>query len=473
MYKPILALLIILHSCPGIAQETAGTCDFIDGLSAISEVECGKISVPEDHEDPEGKKISVAYVIVKGKNKTDKEPVIILGGGPGAEMISAGIVEYLLQDPLRENRDIIIYEQRGIGHSSGLPDINSELEKIMAADLTVKEEKEEMKKLILKAREMAGEKDIDLSNYNTWQNANDVGSLMEDLKYPKYNLYGISYGTRLARKVQDLYPGYLNAVIHNSPALSSGDLLIDRLHNYSNALEKILNYCENDSGCNKQYPHLQQTYLKAIDNIKNQPLELEVRGEPYYVNAQDAIYFLRKELYSSGALKNVPALIVELKERGGPILEKLVAHNFEMNYNNLMWLAVERNEMFNPENTEEKIGKVYKRLQLLPEELGLFTAVYIAFKDLHAGSLSEEKSAFQFSDVPTMILVNQYDPVTPPKNGYIFKEKIPNALLYVLDEGGHGGGNEDCRTRVMIDFMNDPSKIPDFSCMKLVRSKKK
>lgn len=134
-----------------------------------------------------------------------------------------------------------------------------------------------------------------------------------------------------------------------------------------------------------------------------------------------------------------------------------------------MWLAVERNEMYNPENTEEKIAQAYKRLSLLPAELGLFTAAYIAMKEFHDNRLPEEKRAFNFSEVPTIIMVNQYDPVTPPENGYIFKEKIPNSLLYVLDEGGHGGGNEECRTRIIMAFMDNPNNAPDISCLNLVK----
>lgn len=270
-------ILLIFNCYPGVmAQDINSSCNFIKGLSEISEIECGELTVPEDHENPEGEKISVAYVIIKAKQKSEKEPVILLGGGPGVEMISVGIVKYFLTDSIRETRDIIIYEQRGIGHSSALPDINMHLEGIMAADLSENEEKVEMKKLILLARQKAAEKRIDLSYYNTWQNAHDVGVLMQYLNYPRYNLYGMSYGTRLGRKVQDLFPEYLHTVIHNSPALPTGDFLIDRLKNYSDALEKVLNHCKKDPACKKDYPELSQTYLETIEKLKVDPIAVDV-----------------------------------------------------------------------------------------------------------------------------------------------------------------------------------------------------
>lgn len=166
-------------------------------------------------------------------------------------------------------------------------------------------------------------------------------------------------------------------------------------------------------------------------------------------------------------MKDAPSLIRELKNGGGTLLKDLISDEMGSNYNNLMWLSVERNEMFNPDNTEKEVETVYHNLPLLPAELGLFTAAYLAFENLHEGVLSEEKKVNQISEVPTLIMVNQYDPITPPENGYIFMEKLINGRLYVMDEGGHGGGNEECRTNIIIAFMDDPIKTPDTSCLQL------
>ena len=71
------------------------------------------------------------------------------------------------------------------------------------------------------------------------------------------------------------------------------------------------------------------------------------------------------------------------------------------------------------------------------------------------------------SDIPTLIFVNRFDPVTPPKNGVLFQENLANATLLILDEGGHGGGNEVCKDLVMINFMNNPNAKLDVSCLNL------
>ncbi|MGB5428952.1 alpha/beta hydrolase, partial [Eudoraea sp.] len=100
-------------------------------------------------------------------------------------------------------------------------------------------------------------------------------------------------------------------------------------------------------------------------------------------------------------------------------------------------------------------------------KLGFFDAFYIAGMNWHTNNLPLEERKFQDSDVPTLVFVNRFDPVTPPKNGHLFQENLSNGTLLILDEGGHGGGNQECKNQVIIDFMNNPNAKPDVSCLNI------
>ena len=76
-----------------------------------------------------------------------------------------------------------------------------------------------------------------------------------------------------------------------------------------------------------------------------------------------------------------------------------------------------------------------------------------------------EERIFQKSDIPSLVFVNRYDPVTPPKNGHIFMEDLNNGHLLVLDEGGHGSGNQECKDQVVISFLNQPDAKLDTACL--------
>ena len=104
---------------------------------------------------------------------------------------------------------------------------------------------------------------------------------------------------------------------------------------------------------------------------------------------------------------------------------------------------------------------------MVPEKLGFFDAFYQAGMDWHSAHLPMDERVFMNSDIPTLVMVNRYDPVTPPVNGYLFKEKLSRGVLLVLDEGGHGGGNQDCKQSVVAEFMKRPGAELDVSCMNL------
>ncbi|MCU0835663.1 MAG: alpha/beta hydrolase [Chromatiaceae bacterium] len=58
----------------------------------------------------------------------------------------------------------------------------------------------------------------DISKINTEQNARDVRAVMRALGYPVYNVYGISYGTKLGLEVMRTAPEGLRSVVLDSVA---------------------------------------------------------------------------------------------------------------------------------------------------------------------------------------------------------------------------------------------------------------
>jgi hypothetical protein len=96
-------------------------------------VQCGFLTVPEDHSKPMGKSIKIAFAIFKSKNKSpDAIPVIYLPAGPGGRTLDS-------PDRWKDHEgrlvgDLIVVEQRGIGLSSPLPDISETFINIIAAD---------------------------------------------------------------------------------------------------------------------------------------------------------------------------------------------------------------------------------------------------------------------------------------------------------------------------------------------------
>jgi len=469
-YMLFFALVL---SCPAQQPETKINLDALLRLAKKNTVKVGAMLVPENHDVPAGQKIQISYVVIKAKDTNSVAyPIIYFSGGPGGVTIDPGFIDYLSVNPMRDAHDIILFDQRGIGYSSALPDMSFEAFDIMAKDAGIDEELRLTREMILKYKEKCRAENINPMYYNSQQNAKDVGMLFKHLGYEKYNLLGGSYGTRLGRVVQDMFPEFVHSSVLDSPAPLSGDFLLNRLESYSLALNRILDYCENTTDCKTVHPQLKEDYFKAITLLKSSPIEVSMNDSlSVVVNAQDGIYLLRRLLYQSNAREKAPELIKDYLNGGGEVLDQVLKFEYQLTngLNLSMLLSVEKYENFNPTITSELIDEHYKKYPLIPAKLGFFDAFYQAGKDWHSASMPLSERKFSNSEVPTLIFVNRFDPVTPPENGHLFKEQLINGTLLILDEGGHGGGNPECKNEVILAFINAPNATLDTSCLNLYK----
>lgn len=466
----IVAMLFLAILCSGSIQQK-NECSFINELGLKEKVNCGVLTVPENHNNLKEKQINLTYVIIKSKKASnDAYPLIYLIGEPGGKTLTRRTINRFINSPYRDNRDIILFDQRGVGFSSALPNMNNEVFRIMSKDITQVEESHEMSKLLASIKDEIKSNGSSLAYYNTYQNAKDVGSIMEALGYEKYNIIGGSYGTTLGRVVQDYYPNKLHSIIHNAPSPLKMDFLISRLKSYELAIERLFNWCENDAKCSSNYPNLKSTYIEVINVLKSSPIHVDTDNFRFTINAQDGLYLIRRLLYLNNSKELVPRLINALKTEEFGLLQNVI--EFEKRYNeNLnfsMHLAVSSYEQIEPYATSSYIDSTYTASDLFPTKLGFFDAFYQSGKDWQKQKASGIDKQFKKSNVPTLVMVNYYDPVTPPKNGHLFKKDLPNGQLLVLDEGGHGSvSNPECQTAFFKSFMDNPKAKLKTSCFNL------
>lgn len=472
--KILAALFAFLFFSILPSPSSAGSdCGFLKGVETDSRIACGRLEVPEDHAKPGGRKIKIAYIVLRSVSPERRpDPVIFFSGGPGGASLGPGLIGFLKSSPIAETRDVILFDQRGIQYSSALPDIGRAVFDAMAADVDMNGERRLIAEALKEYKKKAVSSGIDLGNYNSFQNARDVGVLMEKLGYPKYNLFGISYGTRLARLLSDMYPEKLNAAVLDSPNLMTDDFLIDRLKSYSSSADKVIKACASDPACREEHPRLEAEYGAVVNALKKRPLAIDMGGRTFYMNSQDAMYFLRRQLYRDDALEVFPAFVEALKTGKADVLKNAVQTELEDvndgSFNTSMFLAVSAYESMDPANTPARIAETYSKLPHFPDQLAFFTNLYIEGMNWGGKSLPVAQRRFKDSDVPAIIFVNRYDPVTPPENGAFFRQQLGGSHLFIIDQGGHGGGDLRCKMKVMSAFMDDPKSRPDASCLKLV-----
>ena len=165
-------------------------------------VECGYVFVPENREKPEGRSLRLAVAILRSLSSTpEPDPIVFLSGGPGLRSVhnTPARTESSFWKPLRENRDLIFFDQRGTGYSD--PEFCPELYSVFSASfrgLPPLERTASQVRALQDCRSRMVKQGIDFSAYNSRTSAKDLEDIRRALGFNQWNLFSVSYGTRLA-----------------------------------------------------------------------------------------------------------------------------------------------------------------------------------------------------------------------------------------------------------------------------------
>ncbi len=469
--NPIIkaALFVFVVSVLSACNKKADNVEYCECASWESwknedDIQCGFLTVPEDHNKPMGKSIKIAFAIFKSKTKAENStPVIILTGGPGGRSLA---------HPARwtnhESRavgDLIVVEQRGIGLSSPLPDISETFIDIMAADASSEVEKEitlkAMKDKVAEIKAMG----IDLSKYNSTQNAKDIGALMDALGYREYNLYGNSYGTKLGIMTMKYFSSKIHACILDGPAILNNTALESRFPDLIRAFNKLYAACAQDSICLAAHPNLQAETIQAIQSLKENPITIRLLDRDFTLNPQDAVFFIRYLFYKADAFETAPRFIKAINERNVEVIQELGAFPAKMlkGANTSAFFSFNAYEEYS-ENTPANVQAFMKSNPELAEGLAWFQAFIPALMQWHDGRVSQEENKLENIPVPTLIITNDFDPVTPPHNTKLFEDALLNEQVLRLNRFGHGAGG-DCISKIRTQFLLNPASKVDMGCL--------
>jgi hypothetical protein len=145
-------------------------------------VYCGTVQVPEDHANPGGKKIPLKFAILKSWSQyAEPDPIVFLQGGPGGSAISQIPLYAGTFEAFRKTRDVLLFDQR----SAGLSGQSVNCFKALAVNATSVASKdapaEETSRLVAECLEEVKSAGIDISKYNTYENAKDVRTITRAL----------------------------------------------------------------------------------------------------------------------------------------------------------------------------------------------------------------------------------------------------------------------------------------------------
>lgn len=439
-------------------------------------VDCGYLTVLEDRSDPDGRVIRLFTAIFRTDNP-NPDPLIYLEGGPGAGASRLAPYFSYLFAPFAEERDVILFDQRGTGFSE--PSLTCEqygLANMQGATsgMDLEEAIEHAASALLSCYQQYKEQGIDVNQYTSANSAADLNDLRQVLGYESWNLYGISYGTRLALTAMRDYPEGVRSVVIDSVVPVQADLYLETPANGAGAIDRLFELCAADAECNAAYPDLETVFYETLDQLNANPVEVAVQrpldGEFYdvQINGDVLVGALFFNLYSTYEIRGLPYVIYATHEGDYFPLRQLLDRYFTWDdIATVMHYAVNCNEelAFNtPEEVAGASAGLDPRLQFFFDFDGLVTVEICQGWDVAPPDPIETEPVS--SDIPTLVLAGELDPITPPHWGQLAASTLENSSYVMIPGAGHGVTfSSECASRLMQEFVNDPISEPDSSCL--------
>jgi pimeloyl-ACP methyl ester carboxylesterase len=446
-------------------------------------VECGYLTVPENRSQPDGPTIRLHVAIFRTQNDYPApDPIVYLAGGPGENSLKAVPLVFDLRfAPLLTNRDFIMFDQRGVGCSEpalDCPELTQLAYDTIDQHLSVEESAALRTEAVSKCHDRLVSEGVNLAAYTSAESAADVNDLRRALGYEEWNLFGASYGTKLALTTMRDFPDGIRSVVLDSSYPLQVDLYAETPANATRASAVLFDGCAADVACDSAYPELETVFFEVVEELNETPITVSITNpltaetfENAVVSGDEVIRLLFQSLYSTEIIPFLPRIIYDAHSNSFDLMA-LILGSFLANVDFVsmgMQFSVQCGEEVAFSSEEEIAAGV----EAYPDIKDFFDTGATSGRAMlticeiwgakEAAPIENEPVS---SDIPTLVLSGEYDPITPPAWGELVAENLDNSFYFEFPGLGHHVSiSHECPLRMTLAFIDGPKTRPDASCL--------
>ncbi|MDX1991709.1 MAG: alpha/beta hydrolase [bacterium] len=437
-------------------------------------VTCGNLVVPIDRDQPERGTLRLAVSILHSTSDNPApDPIVSLTGGPGGHTVEA--LPYTFRVNYRaflETRDFIMFDQRGVGLSQpalNCPELTERYYEDARRERTVEEVAQDEVAALLDCNASLTGAGVNFADYTTSANAADVADLRRVLGYEEWNLFGVSYGTKLALTIlRDHSEGVRSAILDSLYPLQA-NLYLERAANQQRAFDLLFAACEADAQCDEAYPDLEKRFYDLVERWNENPVDVGLREGRYYVNGGMLVNTVFGMLYVKSQIPEIPAFIARVENGDRNDLAYLAQGALERweGVSEGMYYAIQCGEEVRFADINEALDSQALLMSPLRQE---FTFITQSTFDICSGWNAREAQATEDlpvrSSIPALVLSGEFDPITPPSWGQLVADDLENSFFYVFPSVGHGAiRTDECAQSIALQFVEAPTVEPDSDCL--------
>ena len=419
---------------------------------------CYTLSVPENHDKPGGRRLSLAIAVAPALGGPQhKDPILILLGGPG-DAAGFGYAGLLRQHAsLNVARDLVFVDQRGTGRSSPLAcglggsddDMQPYLDEFQAPDAAQR------------CRARLG--DVDLSRYRTTDFVADLELVRRALDVEQWNLHGGSYGTRVAQQYMARHPHRIRAAVLIGVVSPSQIVPMSFAADVGVALDSLTAQCARDAACRKAFPNFRRELDSVAARLERAPvpgtLAHPATGAPVSLRfSRHALSeAVRSALYSPEATRHLP-LYVHRAFQGDYASLATIQLRRQRNIARQGWQG-----LYLGATCAEDIARV-DTAALYANARGSFYGVsrsrqhVAACRDWPVATSDVWPTSDRIT-TPVLLISGDMDPATPLSGAVDAQRAMTSSRLVVVRTGAHGFGgmsNQECIRELQSVFYDKP-----------------
>ncbi|MGW4801578.1 alpha/beta fold hydrolase, partial [Nonomuraea sp. NPDC004297] len=358
------------------------------------------------------------------------DPVVYMSGGPGsASMQLVGFLSQMFPD-----RDVVTVEQRGSRYSE--PSLACP-ETAQALLGRLRQPPADVAAAALRCRDRLAQRGVDLRGYRTKEIVADVVALRHKLGYPSWNLFGVSYSTRVMADVAAADPEGVRSVVLDS-YLPEGVAWYDDAARNLDGTVALLGARDAFAAMRARL-NRSPALVPTMDPLTGREFTARMSGD-------DVAAILAEGLHDAGVAAVAASMVGALAEGHDELLrpladavgEGLVSHEFGLYH------AVQCQD-------EVPFATFTTPSQLFT--INADKAVCDAWR------LPKSTPTAATPTAPVYVLGGQYDPTTPPRTARPAAEALPHARFEEFPGLSHAvflAGA--CARQRIVEFVADPAR---------------
>jgi pimeloyl-ACP methyl ester carboxylesterase len=413
---------------------------------------CGVLKVPEDRTAPAGAVIELSIAVVPALNRrTTGAPLFVLAGGPGQAATAMYVSFAAAFARVNRNHDIVLVDQRGTGASAPLscdyPDDWQPPEDTLPA----------LRLATAACLRKYGDR---VRFYTTSAAVADLAAVRDALALPSIDLYGVSYGTRVAELYMRRFPHGVHAAILDGVTYPAQAIGAETPLDGERALDLILARCTTSPDCATAYPKLRQD----LDGLRRQygpqrsmiALEDPDSGRPLRIEFNRSMLnaALRFLSYSAGQASLLPTLLHRAAQGElAPLaaqtimMARQVGDQLASGMQNSVICSEDMPFFPAPEVQRAAVFHTYQGA----DQLDAFQEIC---KLWPRGPVDADLHSPLRSEIPTLLLSGEADPVTPPADAERAASGLTRHRHLILSGEGHGQVATGCVPKLMAEFLD-------------------